>query len=208
MPRTAVRVGLPVGRLCQRQMGGLAILECRRSIDGGPHQRMPEGHAIAEYQESARLPVNPRDRDPHLLGSTPQKQRIADGLRRREQQETPRVDGERIESSNEALLDSPREGLRIDQAETSGQLRRRQSARQFEQGKRIPTCLDNDPVAHLLVQCESHCRAQQRARIAVAHSAYLEIGHVLKLFARLARGEHDSDRLRKQATCDEGQRHR
>ena len=208
MPRTAVWVDPSFGRLRQCQVGRPTFLDGRGAVDGGAHQRMPEGHAIADRQEPVRFLVDRRDRDPDQLGRTQQQPRIADRLRRREQQQTPRVDRERIESLDEALLDSPGESSRIDQAEASGQLRRRQPARQLQQGERVPARLRDDPVADLLVQVEPDRRAQQRAGIAVAHPTHLEVGDVLEVFARLARSEHDPDRLGEEATGDEGQRQR
>ena len=53
-----------------------------------------------------------------------------------------------------------------------------------------------------------HRRAEQRARVPVAHAAHLQLGEVLELLARLACGEDDPDRLRQQATGDEGERQR
>ena len=72
----------------------------------------------------------------------------------------------------------------------------------------LPARLRDDPVAHPLVQHEPHRRAQQRARVAVAQAVHLQLGQVLKLLARLARGEHDPDRLGQQAPGHEGQRQR
>ena len=113
-----------------------------------------------------------------------------------------------LDPTNEALLDPSWEALRLEQAEAARQLRRRQAARQLEQRQRIPARLGDDPVADSLIQLEPHRRAQQRAGVAVAHAAHLQLGHVLKLLARLARGEHDPDRLRQQATGDKRQRQR
>ena len=140
---------------------------------------MTEGHALTDRQQTVSFRLGCRDRDPEPVGRTQQQQRIADRLRRRKQQETPRIVRERLKSSNEALLDPSRERLRLQQPESSGQLRRRQPARQFEQRERITPRLRDDPVTHALVQLESHRRAQQRAGVAVAHAVHLQLGHVL-----------------------------
>jgi hypothetical protein len=60
----------------------------------------------------------------------------------------------------------------------------------------------------LLVQFGSHCQSEQRTGVAVAHAAHLQLWDALKLLARLARREHHADRLRHQATGNEGQRQR
>ena len=112
------------------------------------------------------------------------------------------------ELPDEALLDPSREALRAQQPEAARQLRRREASRQLEQRQRIAPRLGDDPVADPLVELESHRRAEQRAGVAVAHAAHLELGDVLELLARLACGEDDPDRLRQQATGDEGERQR
>ena len=112
MPRATVGVDAAVGRLCQGQMDLPALLSGRRSVDRGAHQRMTEGHALADHQQPVRLRAprrRPRSRAARLR---PQQQRIADRLSRRDQQQTPRVVGERLKPSNEALLDSSRQRLR------------------------------------------------------------------------------------------------
>ena len=59
-----------------------------------------------------------RRADSEALGRPPEQQRIADRLRRRDQQQTPRVLRQRLESSNEALLDPSRERLCVRAAQT------------------------------------------------------------------------------------------
>ena len=67
---------------------------------------MPEGHALADLNQPSgagairRCPLNPE-----VLGRPPEQQRIADRLRRRHQQQQPQVLRQRLEASNEALLD-------------------------------------------------------------------------------------------------------
>jgi hypothetical protein len=114
MPRATVGVDGTVGRLCQSQMDLPALLSGRCSVDGGAHQRMTEGHALSEREERVRLRVRGGERDPESLGCSQQQQRIADRLSRRDQQQTSRVVGERLDPTNETFLDSPREPLRLD----------------------------------------------------------------------------------------------
>ena len=52
---------------------------------------MAKRHPCADPNQPVGFRLNRRDRDPELLGRTQQQQRIADRLRRRDQQQTPRV---------------------------------------------------------------------------------------------------------------------
>ena len=137
VPRPAVRIGVPVGRLRQCEMGGPAFLRHRRPVDGGAGQRVAERHALADRQQPVRLDVTGDGRiDAEHGGRAPQQQRITERLRRRQQQQAPRVSGERLELPHEALLDPPRQRLRAQQAEAARQLRGRQAARQLQQRQR------------------------------------------------------------------------
>ena len=139
---------------------------------------MTEGHALSEREQPVRLRVRGGERDPESLGCSQQQQRIADRLSRRDQQQTSRVVGERLNPTNEAFLDSPCEPLRLDQAEAARQLPCRQAPRELEQRQRIPARLGDDPVSDSLIQFEPHRRAQQRAGVAIAHAVHLQLGHV------------------------------
>jgi len=79
---------------------------------------------------------------------------------------------------------------------------------QFQQRQGIPARLGDDPVADALIQPKPHRGGQHRASVAVAQTADLETGNVLKLLARFSRREHDPNRLRKQAPSDKRQRQR
>ena len=94
MPSPAVGIELAVGRLRQRQMYRPTFLHRRRSINGGAHKRMTEGHALPDSQQPVRFRINRRNHDPELLGRTQQQQWIADRLGRRKQQQTPRIVGD------------------------------------------------------------------------------------------------------------------
>ena len=74
---------------------------------------MTEGHPLSEREQPVRFPVHGGDRDPESLGCSQQQQRIADRLSRRDQQQTTRVVGERLDPTNEAFLDSPCEPVRL-----------------------------------------------------------------------------------------------
>jgi hypothetical protein len=75
---------------------------------------MTEGHALSEREQPVRLRVRGGDRDPELLGRSQQQQGIADGLSRRDQQQTSRVVRKRLKPTNETFLNSPCEPLRLD----------------------------------------------------------------------------------------------
>ncbi len=60
-----------------------ALLSGRRSVDGGAHKRMTEGHAFSEREQRVRLRVRGGESDPKSLGGSQQQQRIADRLGRR-----------------------------------------------------------------------------------------------------------------------------
>ena len=88
---------------------------------------MPERHPLTDRQQPVRLrPSRGRGPDPEPLGRLPKQQRIAERFGRREQQQPPSVTRQRGDSTNEALLDPPRETLRAKEPEPTRQLRRRQ----------------------------------------------------------------------------------
>jgi hypothetical protein len=113
VPRTAIGIGVPFGCLRQGDMNGAAFRRRRRSVDGGARQRVTERHPLADRQQPVRLRlVRSRRPDGEPLGRAPQQQRIADRLRRRNQHQAPRFIGQRLDSSDEALLDPACQRLR------------------------------------------------------------------------------------------------
>src|SRR5919202_2325128 len=139
---------------------------------------MAEGHALSEREQRVRFRVRGGERDLESLGCSQQQQRIADRLSRRDQQQTSRVVGERLNPTNEAFLDSACEPLRLDEAEAPRQLPCRQASWELEQRQRITACLSDDPVSDSLVQLEPHRRAQQRAGVSIPHASHLQLGYV------------------------------
>ena len=92
VPRATVRVDLRIGRLRQREVHRLALLRRGRPVDRRAHER------VTEPSPARRSPAAPRSRrrpppepDAELLGRAPHQQRVADRLRRRHQQQQPRV---------------------------------------------------------------------------------------------------------------------
>ena len=83
-----------------------------------------------------------------LCASSSCAQRLGGG----EQEQLTAVLGKRLQAPREALLDAPGERLRSEQPEAAGELRRRQTAGQLEQGQRVAAGLGDDAVAHALVE--------------------------------------------------------
>ena len=98
--------------------------------------------------------------------------------------------------------------MRPEHPEATRELGCAQLAWQLEQRERVAAGLRDYPVADALIQHEPHRGVEQRAGVGVAQTAHLELGHVLKLLARFARGEHDPDRFGQQPSRHEGQRQR
>ena len=92
MPRTTIGVDLAIGHLRQRPWTADVRSHDAAPIHRRAHQRMTEHHPLADRQQPVRLRgFRGRRPDPEPLGRTPEQQRIADRLRRREQQQPPRV---------------------------------------------------------------------------------------------------------------------
>ena len=103
MPGTAVRVGVAIGLLRQCEMDRPAFLRRSRPVDGRAGQRVTEPRQLADREQPARLDVvGGRRRDAELRGRAPEQQRVAERLRRREQQQAPRVVGVRLHLPDEA----------------------------------------------------------------------------------------------------------
>src|SRR6516165_5466239 len=85
---------------------------------------MPEPHPRPDLQQPVRLGGlrgGSRDREP--LGRPPDQHRIADRLGRHDQQQRPRIGGQRLQPTSEALLDPRRDPLRPGQPEPAHRAR-------------------------------------------------------------------------------------
>ena len=155
-----------------------ALVGAGRPVHRRAHQRMTEGHALADRRAARPLGApSRRPAIPSRSAARQQQQRIADRLGRRDQQQTPRVVGERARAGGRSSPRSaPRAPCGAEHPEPAGQLRRGQPSRQLEQRQRVAPRLGDDPVADPLVQHEPHRRAQQRAGVAVAQAAHLQLG--------------------------------
>lgn len=134
VPRAAVRIGLRVGDVRQRQMDGPAVLLRRRPVYRRPHQRMAERHAGAERQPLLRA-VGERLRLRHAepaAGTPHQGRRLGRG-----EQQHRDLPGQLLDPGQEALLDPSRQRVGAQQAEPARHLRHRQPARQLQQRERV-----------------------------------------------------------------------
>ena len=208
MPRPAVRVGLGVRHLGDRRVRPPPLIRRPRRVCGGADERMPEPDPSAElaqprlYRGRPRLPA-----DPLQLGGPPHHAGLAEWVGCSNEQQPPRLLGQRHEPAAETLLDPVGERWDSGRAE-SGELGGAQGPGELEQRQWVTARLSDDAVAHLLVQPESHRRAQQRARVAVAQTHDRELGQVPELIARFAGSEHQTDGFGQQATRDERERQR
>jgi hypothetical protein len=209
MPGAAVGIAAGFRHLRQGAMDVAPRLRRRGPVRGGPRQRMAEPHPLADHQQPPGLRgLGGRRRDPEPVGRAPEQHGIADWLRRGDEQQTPRLIRQRLELSDEALLDPSAQRRLARHGEAARQLGRSQPAGQFEQRQGIAARLGDEAVAHLRVHGVANRSAQQRARVIVAQALHVELGEVPQLLDRLAGGEHDGDRVGHQAAGDERQRHR
>jgi hypothetical protein len=114
---------------------------------------MTEHNALAESQQAVRLDgVGSRLRDTEPLDRPPQERQVARWVGGGHEQKPAGITRQLRQAPREALLDPRRQGHRRRQTEATRELRRRQPARQLQQGEGVATRLDNDPLEHRLVQ--------------------------------------------------------
>ncbi len=116
---------------------------------------MTEHDALAERQQAVRLDGGSgRIRDTEPLSRPPQERQVARWVGGRHQQQAAGITRHPRQPPREALLDPCGQGHRRRQTEATGELRRRQPARQLQQGEGVATRLDNDPLQHALVRAD------------------------------------------------------
>ena len=168
MPGAAIGIGRGVRRLGQRAMGGLPLLGRGGAVDRRTHERMQEAHLGAELDQARRRRGRCRVAgDPEPLGCAPDQQRVTDGLGGRDEQQQARRRRQRGQPLAEALLDAPGQRRPVTQPEPAGQLGRRTTPRQLQQGQRVAPRLPHDPIAHALVERTGDHGFEQRSRIPV-----------------------------------------
>jgi hypothetical protein len=152
VPRSAIGIDVWICRLGQRSVRLSPVAGRCGPIDRRPHQRMPEPHARAELDQPGALGRRDRVRsEPETPGRPPEHGDVAERLRSGGDQQPLRIARERMIPAEEALLDALRQ-RRPRKAEPSGQLRRRQAARELQQRERVATGLGDDRLADTLVQ--------------------------------------------------------
>ena len=162
MPRTAVRVDVPVGRLRQRRDGRPGApppppTGRRRSApaDGGTSRarRSPAARPLARRPRSpARCrAARPRARAAADRRPAPPPRAAADAARHRGAAWSRRTKLSSIRPESACALSSPK---------PPASCAARQAPRQLEQRQRVAARLGDDPVAHALVQLEPHRRAR------------------------------------------------
>ncbi len=206
VPCATVSAGARVGHLGQREVHGPPFARRRRAVDRRADERMQEGHALPDHQEPLGL-VRRRLADPEPLDRAPDQQRVVDRLRGGDEQQQPRIVGQRLQASQEALLDPPRHlggGL---QAERRRQLRGGQGPRQLEDGQRVPPGLGHETADDALVDAARDDGGEQRACVLVGQRPEVELRQPRELagVGRVADGEHERHRLGEQPAGDEAE---
>ena len=160
---------------------------------------MPEPDPRADLQQPVRRSgLRRRSRDLEPPGRPPHQHSIACRLGRRDEHQRPRVGGQRLDPSPEALLDPGRDRLHPRQPEPARQLREAQPARQLQQRQRVTVRFVHDPVPHPLIEPEPDHRAQQRLSVMLRQASHLQVRQPPERLTRLARGEDHPDRLGQQ----------
>ena len=122
-----------IGRLRQRAVGLASLARLRRAVDRRAHERMPERHRASSASRPSDSTASAAVSGiPSRSRRAPHERRVAERLRRGQEQQPPRVARQRRQPSPEALLDPGGQRQRRRQAEAAGELRRRQPARKLQ----------------------------------------------------------------------------
>ena len=111
----------------------------------------------------------------------------------------------RFETALETLLEPRRQRLprRVQQTESTRELRDRQPARQLQQREWVAPRLCDDAIADAVVEPKRHGRTEKRARVSVAEPVDLELAEPIEIGCRDARGEQQRNRLRQKSARHE-----
>ena len=111
-------------------MNCAALRRRRRPVDARSHERVAERHSLPDREQPVCLGrARRRCRDSESLGRAPDQQSVAGRLRRRDEQQLPRLLGQRLETPQKALLDPPGQPGAPTESEAARQLRRGESPR-------------------------------------------------------------------------------
>ena len=207
MPRASIRLEIRIGGVGERPMRSLAIRERGRAVRRRSHQRMPEPHVHTDLHEPG-VDRRPRFRriDSEPARGAPHDHRITGRFGRGHGQEPLRRRRELGDSTAEALLDLTRDRQRRRHAEPAGQLGPRQPTRPLPERQRIRARLGHDAVAHPFVERHVQHRVEERLRVSVAESLDDQLAERREVGARLAGGEHQSNRIGQEPPRDERER--
>jgi hypothetical protein len=135
---------------------------------------MTENHPDTKLQQIFRFD-GLRDRlgDPEQPGCPPHDGRVARRIGRRDEQQATRITRKLRQAPCEALLDTRGQGHRR-QPEPACELYRCHPSRQLQQSERVATCLENDPIQHVLV----HRCGQDRLHLGDLNAAIVATGFV------------------------------
>ena len=143
---------------------------------------------------------------PNLPGRPPHQHRITRRIGRRQLQQPSGLDRQVVQLPPEAVLDPARQRRRVGQAESAGQLGRRQRPRQLQQRQRVAVRLGDDQIAHPRIERPGQHGVQQRPRVVVPQPLDLELRQPGQLLAGNPGREHQADRISSQPPRREPQR--
>src|ERR1700733_8518832 len=166
VPRPAVRVDPGISGVSECPVHVASVGRRRRFVDSRTDQRMTENYLWRHFQQAIRFDLSPRGLiDPEVLGGPPHESRIAGRLGSRDKEEAPGGRWELRYPSLETCLNPASHRDRRRARETPRKFGRRQSARQLEQGKRVPTRFGQDALKNVLVKRIGKGRAQEGASV-------------------------------------------
>ncbi len=166
MPRATIGISLRIRGVGEGRVHFASFLRQRDPVDHGADEGMPKLHPRTELDQVG-LDRGHRSFgfDAHPRGGSPQQGRITNGLGRRNEQESPGLWRKGFDPLTEVLFDTARQTHGGGKPEPTGELLRRQSARQLQQCQRIALRLGDDPIPYAAVQWRGQSGIQQRSRI-------------------------------------------
>ena len=198
VPGPSVRVLGGIDGLRERSVHVAQQVGVGRAPARGADQWVSEPDARTEFDQPALLGRR-RCRGPDALSlqGPPEQWHVAERLDRGGQQEPTGVVRQGGDAPLVAVLHPIGDRGAAGEAEAEGELRRREPARQLDQGQRVAAGLCHDPVPHPVVDWPGEHRVQQVARIGVRQPAHVQLGQAGEqpLVAGAADSEDERDRL-------------
>ena len=206
VPRAPVRVGDRVGRLGQRSVDVLSLRRRRHAVGRGPNQRMPEADPLADLDEPPGLCRG------GCIGSQalnsrcpPQDGRVAERLGRGRGEEPPAVRRERLDSSQEALLQAAGQRQVARLGEDIGELRNRPGTGELDQGEWVSARLGEDAIPDTRVERRADHGVKQRPGVRPGKAADRQVREARerRLVERFTNSEDHGDAIGEDAARDE-----